>query len=88
MLCLNLFIFSDKKTYSEVIEEIKKEVNDLEPYIKGYDVVPTSAFTLLIKLFTLRLTQRQLTYMLSPKSPPFVYFFFYLFFYLYYFFIY
>ncbi|KAA6373885.1 MAG: putative Pre-mRNA-splicing factor 38B [Streblomastix strix] len=62
----------DKRTYHEVLEEIKKEVDNLEPTVRGFMNTPSSAFTLLYKLFTMHLTNRQLNGMLNPKSSPFI----------------
>lgn len=60
------------KTYHEVLDEIKNEVHNLEPYVRDFVNVPSTAFTLLYKLFTMRLTTRQLHGMIQPKSPVFV----------------
>jgi pre-mRNA-splicing factor 38B len=57
------------------LDEIKREVDELEPYLRGYINAPSSAFTLLYKLFTMHLTRRQLNGMIAPKSPTFHIFF-------------
>ncbi|TPX32824.1 hypothetical protein SmJEL517_g04168 [Synchytrium microbalum] len=54
----------DYKTWSEVMAELKNE----EPFLKG--TVPSTAFCILYKLWTLKLTVRQLERMVTdPKSP-------------------
>ncbi|KAJ8330234.1 PRP38 pre-mRNA processing factor 38 domain-containing protein B [Batrachochytrium dendrobatidis] len=58
----------EKKTYHEVIDEIYYNVSSLEPFFKGTNA--TSAFCLLYKLFTLKLTEKQLEGLLDhPDSP-------------------
>ncbi|KAH6598689.1 hypothetical protein BASA50_003724 [Batrachochytrium salamandrivorans] len=58
----------EKKTYHEVIDEIYYNVKSLEPFFKGTNA--TSAFCLLYKLFTLKLTEKQLEGLLEhPDSP-------------------
>ncbi|KAK2961526.1 putative Pre-mRNA-splicing factor 38B [Blattamonas nauphoetae] len=56
------------RTYHEVLEEIKKEVDYLEPYIPNLLTTPSSAFTLLYKLFTMHLTHKQLNGMLRNSN--------------------
>ncbi|KAJ3061700.1 hypothetical protein HDU98_002384, partial [Podochytrium sp. JEL0797] len=44
----------DKKTYHEVVDEIYNQVTSLEPFLKGTHA--STAFCLLFKLWTLKLT--------------------------------
>ncbi|KAJ1658956.1 hypothetical protein IWQ61_001894 [Dispira simplex] len=56
------------KTYHEVIEEAKVRVDNLEPFLKGH--MASSAFCLLFKFWTLRLTVKQVNGLLkNPDSP-------------------
>ena len=70
-----LLSLSEKKTYHQVLDELKREVDDLEPFIVGYDQRPSTAFTILVKLFTMKLTKNQLQGMLAPKASPFAIYF-------------
>ncbi|KAI9021133.1 putative RNA binding protein [Hyaloraphidium curvatum] len=56
----------DKKTYHEVLAEITKKVDSLEPFMKG--TVASTAFCLLYKLWTLRLTVKQIQGMLDKAD--------------------
>ncbi|RKP09393.1 PRP38 family-domain-containing protein [Thamnocephalis sphaerospora] len=59
----------EKKTYHEVVDEIYNNVDTLaEPFMKG--TTASSAFCLLYKLWTLKLTVRQLTGMLNHTDSP------------------
>eukprot|EP00842_Homolaphlyctis_polyrhiza_P007065 jgi/Hompol1/948/HPOL_003324-RA len=60
----------DKKTYHEVIDEIFYNVSSLEPFFKGTNA--SSASCLLFKLFTLKLTERQMEGMLNHADSPFI----------------
>eukprot|EP01116_Phalansterium_solitarium_P023210 TRINITY_DN8015_c0_g1_i2.p1 TRINITY_DN8015_c0_g1~~TRINITY_DN8015_c0_g1_i2.p1 ORF type:complete len:269 (-),score=90.27 TRINITY_DN8015_c0_g1_i2:107-913(-) len=53
------------KTYHEVLQEIYTEVRSVDPWILGAAKTPSTAFCLLFKLFTLRLTVKQLQGMLD-----------------------
>ena len=56
------------RTYHEVIDEIYYKVTSLEPFFKGTNA--STAFCLLYKLFTLKLTERQMEGLLDhPDSP-------------------
>ena len=56
------------------MDEIRREVDDLEPFIRGYDNKPTTAFSIIVKLFTMRLTKRQLQGMINTKALPYLLF--------------
>eukprot|EP01137_Pigoraptor_chileana_P031432 Opistho-2@19258 len=60
------------KTYHEVIDEIYNRVDHLEPILPGGDNHPSSAFCLLYKLFTLRLTEKQLKGILNHADSPYI----------------
>ncbi|KAJ1674430.1 hypothetical protein EV182_003293 [Spiromyces aspiralis] len=51
------------KTYHEVLSEIQKSVRTLVPFFR--ESIPSTAFCLLLKLWTLRLTVRQVNNMLN-----------------------
>lgn len=55
------------KTYHEVVQEVRTEVMSIDPWIKGTRT-PSTCMCLLFKLFTLRLTVKQLKNMLD-KDP-------------------
>jgi len=55
------------KTYHEVVQEIRQEVMSIDPWIKGTRT-PSTCMCLLFKLFTLRLTVKQLKNMLKDPS--------------------
>lgn len=55
-----------KKTYHEVIEEANKHVTSLEPFLKG--TTPSTAFCLIYKMWTLRLTLKQINGLLNHKG--------------------
>ncbi|TPX46645.1 hypothetical protein SeMB42_g02332 [Synchytrium endobioticum] len=59
----------DYKTWSEVMSEIKNEVTSLEPFLKG--TIPSTAFCVLYKLWTLRLTVKQLQNMITSTTSPY-----------------
>eukprot|EP00474_Spongospora_subterranea_P009483 CRZ09941.1 hypothetical protein [Spongospora subterranea] len=60
------------KTFHEVVKEVIKRVTHLEALTIGQTRLPSTAFCLLYKLFTLKLTVKQLGSMLSDSKPPFV----------------
>lgn len=53
------------KTYHEVLEEVKNKVHFIGPWVPGHAKTPSTAFVLLFKLFTMKLTVKQLTGMLN-----------------------
>ncbi|CAG8582740.1 8658_t:CDS:2 [Racocetra persica] len=56
------------KTYHEVIDEIYNHVESLEPFLKG--TTASTAFCLLYKLWTLRLTVKQVTGLIEHSDSP------------------
>ncbi|RIB02197.1 PRP38 family-domain-containing protein [Gigaspora rosea] len=56
------------KTYHEVIDEIYNHVESLEPFLKG--TTASTAFCLLYKLWTLRLTVKQVTGLIEHTDSP------------------
>ncbi|XP_063932416.1 pre-mRNA-splicing factor 38B-like [Zophobas morio] len=60
------------KTYHEVVDEIYNQVTDLEPFMPGNYNQPSSAFCLLYKLFTMKLTEKQLRGLLNHKDSPYI----------------
>eukprot|EP01135_Chromosphaera_perkinsii_P001587 Nk52_evm57s207 gene=Nk52_evmTU57s207 len=59
------------KTYHEVIDEIYNTVDFLEPNLPNTSQ-PSSAFCLLYKLFTLKLTEKQIRGLLSHPDSPYI----------------
>jgi len=59
------------KTYHEVVDEIYNEVQVLEPWVSGTKV-PSTAFCLLYKMFTLRLTLKQLEGLINHPDSPYI----------------
>ncbi|KAG0742708.1 hypothetical protein G6F57_010479 [Rhizopus arrhizus] len=60
----------DKKTFHEIVDEIYNEVSVLTPFIKGNQ--PSTAFCLLFKLWTLKLTIRQLENLVEHSDSPYI----------------
>ncbi|CAB4376800.1 unnamed protein product [Rhizophagus irregularis] len=56
------------KTYHEVIDEIFNHVESLEPFLKG--TTASTAFCLLYKLWTLRLTVKQVNGLIEHTDSP------------------
>ncbi|KAJ3388214.1 PRP38 pre-mRNA processing factor 38 domain-containing protein B [Entophlyctis sp. JEL0112] len=61
----NLF---EKKTFDEIVDEIYSSVTSLEPFLKATHA--STAFCLLYKLWTIRLTVKQIEFLIdNPDSP-------------------
>ncbi|CAG8520769.1 11170_t:CDS:2 [Paraglomus occultum] len=58
----------EKKTYHEVIDEIYNHVESLEPFLKG--TTASTAFCLLYKLWTLRLSVKQVKGLIDHTDSP------------------
>jgi len=58
--------------FSEVVQEIKLRVSHVEPWQAGTSRVPSSAFCLLLKLLTMRLTYKQLRLLITAYGFPYV----------------
>ncbi|KAJ3414534.1 PRP38 pre-mRNA processing factor 38 domain-containing protein B [Chytridiales sp. JEL 0842] len=58
----------DKKTFHEVVDEIYNNVTSLEPFLKG--TVASTAFCLLYKLWTLKLTIKQIENLVDHTDSP------------------
>ena len=59
-------------TYHEVLHEICSNVVHVEPWQTGTTRIPSTAFCLLLKLFLMKLTQKQMNGMLDYKNNVFV----------------
>ncbi|KAI8971704.1 PRP38 family-domain-containing protein [Mycotypha africana] len=59
-----------KKTFHEVVDEIYNEVHVLTPFIKGNQ--PSTAYCCLFKLWTLRLTIKQIENMVDHEDSPYI----------------
>ncbi|XP_078430957.1 PRP38 family protein isoform X2 [Wolffia australiana] len=78
VLCMNI-LSSDYfkelyalKTYHEVIDEVYNQVDHVEPWMTGNCRGPSSAFCLLYKFFTMKLTVKQMHGLLKHPDSPYI----------------
>lgn len=78
VLCMNI-LSSDYfkelfrlKTYHEVIDEIYNHVDHVEPWMTGNCRGPSTAFCLLYKFFTMKLTVKQMHGLLKHPDSPYI----------------
>ncbi|XP_019055934.1 PREDICTED: pre-mRNA-splicing factor 38B-like isoform X4 [Nelumbo nucifera] len=78
VLCMNI-LSSDYfkelyrlKTYHEVIDEIYNQVDHVEPWMTGNCRGPSTAFCLLYKFFTMKLTVKQMHGLLRHPDSPYI----------------
>ncbi|GAV58451.1 PRP38 domain-containing protein/PRP38_assoc domain-containing protein [Cephalotus follicularis] len=78
VLCMNI-LSSDYfkelyrlKTYHEVIDEIYLQVDHVEPWMTGNCRGPSTAFCLLYKFFTMKLTVKQMHGLLKHQDSPYI----------------
>ncbi|KAG0466231.1 hypothetical protein HPP92_017811 [Vanilla planifolia] len=78
VLCMNI-LSSDYfkelyrlKTYHEVIDEIYNQVDHVEPWMTGNCRGPSTAFCLLYKFFTMKLTVKQVHGLLKHLDSPYI----------------
>ncbi|KAK3131582.1 hypothetical protein QOZ80_6AG0508380 [Eleusine coracana subsp. coracana] len=60
------------KTYHEVVDEIYNQVDHVEPWMTGNCRGPSSAFCLLYKLFTMKVTVNQMHGLLKHPDSPYI----------------
>ncbi|XP_073278015.1 pre-mRNA splicing factor SR-like 1 isoform X2 [Primulina huaijiensis] len=78
VLCMNILssdYFRDLlrlKTYHEVIDEIYTTVTHVEPWMTGNCRGPSTAFCLLYKFFTMKLTVKQVHGLLKHPDSPYI----------------
>ncbi|KAI8090022.1 PRP38 family-domain-containing protein [Halteromyces radiatus] len=60
----------EKSTFHEVINEIYNEVTNMAPFVTG--TTPSTAFCCLYKLWTMRLTIKQLEHMIDHKDSVYI----------------
>jgi pre-mRNA-splicing factor 38B len=60
------------KTYHEVVDEIYNQVDHVEPWMTGNCRGPSSAFCLLYKLFTMKVTVNQMHGLLKHMDSPYI----------------
>ncbi|WVZ62304.1 hypothetical protein U9M48_012068 [Paspalum notatum var. saurae] len=60
------------KTYHEVVDEIYRQVDHVEPWMTGNCRGPSSAFCLLYKFFTMKLTVKQMHGLLKHPDSPYI----------------
>ncbi|KAJ7298741.1 hypothetical protein O6H91_Y444600 [Diphasiastrum complanatum] len=78
VLCMNI-LSSDYfkelyalKTYHEVVDEIYNQVDHVEPWMTGNCRGPSTAFCLLYKFFTMKLTVKQMQGLLNHSDSPYI----------------
>lgn len=78
VLCMNI-LSSDYfkelyrlKTYHEVVDEIYNQVDHVEPWMTGNCRGPSTAFCLLYKFFTMKLTVKQMHGLLKHEDSPYI----------------
>lgn len=78
VLCMNI-LSSDYfkelyrlKTYHEVIDEIYNQVDHVEPWMTGNCRGPSTAFCLLYKFFTMKLTVKQMHGLLKHTDSAYI----------------
>uniref|UniRef100_A0A0D9ZUW6 Pre-mRNA-splicing factor 38 n=1 Tax=Oryza glumipatula TaxID=40148 RepID=A0A0D9ZUW6_9ORYZ len=78
VLCMNIMssdYFKELyrlKTYHEVIDEIYNQVDHVEPWMTGNCRGPSTAFCLLYKFFTMKLTVKQMHGLLKHPDSPYI----------------
>jgi pre-mRNA-splicing factor 38B len=60
------------KTYHKVVDEIYNQVDHVEPWMTDNCRGPSSAFCLLYKLFTMKLTVKQMHGLLKHQDSPYI----------------
>ncbi|CAI5481169.1 unnamed protein product [Closterium sp. Yama58-4] len=60
------------KTYHEVIDEIYYQVSHVEPWMTGNCRGPSTAFCLLYKFFTMKLTVKQVQGLITHADSPYI----------------
>ncbi|RLM55261.1 pre-mRNA-splicing factor 38B-like [Panicum miliaceum] len=60
------------KTYHELVDEIYHQVDHVEPWMTGNCRGPSSAFCLLYKFFTMKLTVKQMHGLLKHPDSPYI----------------
>lgn len=60
------------KTYHEVVDEIYNQVNHVEPWMGGNCRGPSTAYCLLYKFFTMKLTVKQMHGLLKHTDSPYI----------------
>mmetsp|Transcript_9431 Transcript_9431/g.20067 ORF Transcript_9431/g.20067 Transcript_9431/m.20067 type:complete len:523 (-) Transcript_9431:244-1812(-) len=58
--------------WNTLVDEIYYEVKHMEPWTAGAGKVPSTAFCLLLRLFTLRCTEKQMALMLDHVDSPYI----------------
>lgn len=78
VLCMNI-LSSDYfkelyrlKSYHEVVDEIYNQVDHVEPWMTGNCRGPSTAFCLLYKFFTMKLTVKQMQGLLNHRDSPYI----------------
>lgn len=59
-------------TFQELCDEIQRKVRHTEPWATGTSRTPSSGWCLLVKLFKLRLTVKQVNSMIRRRGSPYI----------------
>lgn len=62
----------EMNTWDEVVEEIYRTVDHVEPWMSGNVRGPSTAFCLLYRLFELKLTEDQVVETITCKDSPYI----------------
>lgn len=60
------------QTVSDVVDEIYNSVQHLEPWMSGNARGPSSAFCLMHRLFTIKVTEDELQSMIDHEDSPYI----------------
>ena len=60
------------KTYHEVVDEIYNKVDHAEPWGIGNQRHPSTCFSLMVKMFTLKMTKKQMSGLLNHGDSPYI----------------
>eukprot|EP00562_Extubocellulus_spinifer_P029765 CAMPEP_0178720334 /NCGR_PEP_ID=MMETSP0699-20121125/23665_1 /TAXON_ID=265572 /ORGANISM="Extubocellulus spinifer, Strain CCMP396" /LENGTH=434 /DNA_ID=CAMNT_0020370755 /DNA_START=6 /DNA_END=1311 /DNA_ORIENTATION=+ len=64
--------YNKLKDWNALVDEIYYEVKHMEPWTPGAVKTPSTAFCLLVRLFTLRCTEKQMSLMLDHIDSPYI----------------
>lgn len=62
----------EMSTWDEVVEEIYRTVDHVEPWMSGNVRGPSTAFCLLYRLFEIKLTEDQVVETITCKDSPYI----------------
>mmetsp|Transcript_5054 Transcript_5054/g.5734 ORF Transcript_5054/g.5734 Transcript_5054/m.5734 type:complete len:485 (+) Transcript_5054:351-1805(+) len=62
----------EKTTFAQVVDEIYYKVDHVEPWMQAPSNTPSTAFCLLYKLFTMKMTNKQMNSLLNHGDSPYI----------------